>query len=117
MIITMTDILTFYGEMYGGDCKIPTAEFPLWERRAEFELARITGGRSAGTEDDRVKLCICEMAELLFTESRREGISSENNDGYSVTYEKGDIKRKLCEIAKTQLSSTDFLYRGVENDR
>ncbi|MBO5059978.1 MAG: hypothetical protein J6C82_03600 [Clostridia bacterium] len=111
----MTADLFFYIDAYGGNAKIPAAEFPLWERRAEAELLHITGGKTL--DDERVKLCVCEMAELLYEEGQRTGISSENNDGYSVSYEKGDIKSKLYQIAQVQLFGTDLLYRGVGCDK
>lgn len=111
----MTADLIFYNESFGGDCKIPASAFPLWERRAEAALAKITAGKSnAAKDDERVKMCICEIAECLYEESQRCGIVSENNDGYSATYENGDIKRKIGNLAALWLSGTDILYRGVE---
>lgn len=108
--------LTFYNENYGGDSKIPASLFPLWEKRAENELLRITGGKIRGKDDDAVKRCICEMAELLYEYSELCGIKSENNDGYSVSYQNRDIKAELTEIAKVYLFGTEYLYRGVDNE-
>lgn len=111
----MTVDFIFYTESYGGNCKIPAELFPLWERCAENHLSRMTGGKSCkNADDERVKMCICEIAEFLYNQSRRDGIASENNDGYSVSYEKGDIKTQIHEIASVWLSGTDILYRGVE---
>lgn len=109
----MTVDFIFYSESRGGNCKIPAELFPLWERYAERYLSHITGGKSCkNADDERVKMCICEIAEHLYNQSMREGIASENNDGYSVSYEKGDIKRQITEIASVWLSGTDILYRG-----
>lgn len=108
--------LVFYKENYGGDSKIPAASFPLWEKRAEMQLLKITGGKIEEKDDERIKICICEMAELMFEYSKNDGIRSENNDGYSVIYQNRDIKNELVEIAKTYLYNTKYLYRGVEDE-
>ncbi len=105
--------LFFYSDVYGGNMRIPAEEFELWEKRAETELSQITGGRSGKSDEKSVKMCVCEIAELLYRENAREGIYSENNDGYSVRYNLGDIKKKIYLIAKTYLAGTDLLYRGV----
>lgn len=111
----MTADLIFYNESFGGDCKIPAEKFPLWEKRADAVLGKITGGKSNTAKyDERVKMCICEIAEFLYEENERCGVVSENNDGYSAKYENGDIKTKICNIAAMWLSGTDILYRGVE---
>ena len=105
--------LAFYNENYGGDSKIPASLFPLFERRAENELIFITGGKIKGKNDECIKICICEMAEFLYACMENGGLKSENNDGYSVTYQERDIKQELLRIAKVNLSGTEFLYRGV----
>lgn len=110
----MTADLIFYSERYGGNCKIPPAEFPVWERRAEKILSKITGGKSEKScLEESVKVCVCEIAELLYEENTRSGIVSENNDGYSVRYENGDIKMQIANVVSIWLSGTDILYRGV----
>ena len=112
----MTTDLVFYNENYGGDTKIPAGSFPLWEKRATAQLMHITGGKIEGISDSRVKMCVCEMAEFLYENSKTGGIKSENNDGYSVSYQDRDIKQELIRIAETYLGNTDFLYRGVGNE-
>lgn len=107
--------LFFYNEHFGGDTKIPAEAFPLWERKAEAELLQLTGGRISLTEEERAKICVCEIAEYLFDVASRRGIESENNDGYSVSYQNRDIKTDVLNIAKIYLSGTDLLYRGVDN--
>ena len=106
--------LAFYNENYGGDSKIPASLFPLFERRAENELIYLTGGKIKGKSDENIKICICEMAEFLYDCVERGGMKSENNDGYSVTYQERDIKQELLQIAKVNLSETGFLFRGVD---
>lgn len=109
--------LIFYKENFGGNCKIPTDEFPLWERRAEMYLSKTTGGKSETQgKNERVKMCICEIAECLYENEKNQGIVSENIDGYSAKYENGDIKKKISEIISLWLYRTDILYRGVDNE-
>ena len=105
--------LIFYSENFGGNCKIPADEFPAWEVRAGKILSKMSGGKSDSEDIDSVKMCICEIAELLYEENKRKGILSENNDGYSVKYENGDIKNRIGQVASLWLSGTDILYRGV----
>lgn len=106
--------LAFYNENYGGDSKIPASLFPLFERRAENELMFITGGKIKEKDDECIKICICEMAEFLYECLEKRGLKSENNDGYSVTYQERDIKQELLRIAKINLGETKFLFRGVD---
>ena len=102
----------FYSRVFGDNAKITAEAFPLWIKRAEAELSGITLGKSENSDDYKVKLCLCEMAECLFENSMRCGIESENNDGYSIKYSKRDIKNLLNDIAKRYLSGTGLLYRG-----
>lgn len=106
--------LAFYNENFGGDSKIPASLFPLFERRAENELMFITDGKIKEKDDECIKICICEMAEFLYKCLESGGIKSENNDGYSVTYEERDIKRELFKIAQVNLFGTELLFRGVD---
>ena len=106
----------FYSFNYGTAAKIPEEHFMLWEKRAEAELKKLTSGRLQAAEiTDDIKLCICEIAEALYTAESRKGISSENNDGYSVTYDKDGASsdKVITEIAKRYLAGTDLLFRGV----
>ena len=105
--------LAYYNENYSGDSKIPASLFPLFERRAENELMFITDGKIKGKEDENIKICICDMAEFLYKCLERNGIKSENNDGYSVTYQERDIKNELLKIAQVNLYGTELLFRGV----
>ena len=109
--------LVFYNENYGGEGKIPASLFPLWARRAEAELDYITNRKIIEKDDDTIRMCVCEMAEFLYNECQKDGISSENNDGFSVTYQNRDIKQELMKIAKTYLGATNLLYRGVDCEK
>ncbi len=105
-------IVGFYGRTYGKDAKIPLESFHLWEMRAVAALNRLLGGDISGASDDNAKMCICEAAELLYENAKSEGILSENNDGYSVHFEKGKKDSGIYNIAKKWLSGSGLLYRG-----
>jgi len=112
----LTD-LVFYIENYGGERKIPASLFSLWGKRAEAVLIHITDGKIKGQENlECVRFCICEIAEFLYKQENTSGIKSENNDGYSVSYQERDIKKEILKIAETYLGETDLLYRGVDNE-
>ena len=118
MIATLDFYMNVYGTPdMGGAGKIPEDQFLLWESRAEAELNRIISGRlSEASPLPQTKMLVCEMAETLFVAGTRQGIVSENNDGYSVTYkneENSSLQKELYDIAKRYLSGTNLLYRGV----
>ena len=75
-----------------------------------------------------IKMCLCEVAELIYQEDCRKAehggreIQSENTDGYSVTYateaEAGKIatnslQTKVYAVIRRYLSGTGLLYAGV----
>lgn len=78
------------------------------------------------TNLEMVKLCLCEVAELIYQDDamRQEHggklIQSENTDGYSVTYtsEGGEdgisqTDRDIYSAIRRYLSGTGLLYLGV----
>ncbi|MBR4721401.1 MAG: hypothetical protein IK057_06545 [Clostridia bacterium] len=105
-------LVGFYGRTYANDAKIPLESFPLWEKRAVAEINRITNDDILKISDENSKMCICEVAELLYETAKSEGILSENNDGYSVRFDKGDRDGKIYDIASKWLSKSGLLYRG-----
>jgi hypothetical protein len=106
----------FYTEVYCNmqDGKIPPEAFPFWARKAETMLNRITCGNIT-EPTEAVKLCVCEIAELMYADEKAGNISSENNDGYSVAYVKQKPQPvRICDIVRTYLAGTGLLYRGYE---
>lgn len=92
---------------------IDNQSFAFYERKAAILLNRFTFSRITDITDD-IKLCVCEMAEYLYLNKDNEGIVSENNDGYSVTYDKDSSQYdRLYKIAEKYLSGTGLLYRGI----
>ncbi len=67
---------------------------------------------------EEVKNACCEIADCYFLCEIKEGIASENNDGYSVTYtaEASGVKmteQKAYAIALRYLGNTELLYRRI----
>lgn len=105
-------IVGFYSRTYAKDAKIPLESFNLWEKRAAMELNQFTVRDITESPDDNVKMCICEAAEFLYEKAKTSGIVSENNDGYSVHFEKGNVCEGIYKIAQKWLSKSGLLYRG-----
>ena len=107
------------------------APFNLLEYNARKKIDERTFGRLIDVETipQEVKLCIYELINVLESysdyASENKGISSENTDGYSISYQtpqKSIIEAKnseLDDIINTYLSNTiidniPVLYRGVK---
>ena len=69
-----------------------------------------------------VKMCVCEIAEILFREDQRDinrgGVSSESVVGWSKSYESSEQAenkkhKRIRECVYTWLSDTGLLYCGV----
>ena len=93
----------FYKDEYGGTI-IAEADWFRLERKAEARLQEFTFGRLTEPWCDSAKYALCEMAEFLSKNEEREGKSSENTDGYAVSYDLSQsAKSKLYGIAATYL--------------
>ncbi len=100
----------FYIE--NGNSKIPSAEFPLWETRGEYCLLGYVNSPLEEIDAPGLKPCVCHISDLLYENGKRLGISSENNDGYSVSYENSPIEMEILRIVKLYFGNTNYLYRG-----
>jgi hypothetical protein len=107
------------------------APFNLLEFEAQKNIDKYTFGRLKNLNEqiNEVKLCIFKLIQLINTystyENQNKSISSENTDGYSVSYNQATenvFKAKINEIKdiiKTYLSEcrledgTPYLYVGV----
>ena len=97
-----------YQGQYGDLAKIPENAYNLIRQRAVTEINRYT---SVPVEEiEGGEICIMEVAEFLYTLMMRDGILSENTDGYSVTY--GESSQTACDIIKRYL--LPYMYRGVD---
>lgn len=101
----------FYSGLYGGTL-IPEKDFA---RYASFAASYIRSMTIAAIPDDPdYKMAICHVAEIFYRSDSRGNISSENNDGYSVVYDKAsDPYRVAGEVAAVYLSGKGVLYRGI----
>jgi len=96
------------------------AEFPSAEIEAESFVYGVTFCRCRRLDEipDCVKNAICSAADVMreYLKGRESDISSESNDGYSVTY-KAALKSEECEKSmkakvKRHLSGTGLMYGG-----
>lgn len=104
----------------------PTVEMPVFDfyaQKATNEINRLTFGNIAEPVDERVKMCCCELAELLFgfdeNEKEQGGVTAESVGGWSKSYENGESRRQLLSqkiksCVRSWLSGTGLLFGGVE---
>ena len=108
------------------------APFNLLEFEARKEIDKYTFGRLMNLENQKneVKLCIYNLINTLEgydkDKTRNKNISSENIDGYSVSYDKNTTEttkaknNEIKSIINTYLSNlylddkTPYLYRGAK---
>ena len=109
----------YYRDIFHGSA-MSESEFPNAEIEAEAFVNAVTFGRLRRLDKipDCVKDAICSAADVMreYIKGRELDISSENNDGYSVTY-KAALSSDVCEkIMKTKvkrhLSGTGLMYGG-----
>lgn len=110
----------FYQESYKGT--LPETDFTRLAVKASAYLDRVTFGRLSDVADaavlNQAKLACCAVADAMLA-NEQGGVTSESNDGISVTYVEGsgpakkDGKR-LREAVELFLGGTDLLYRGVD---
>lgn len=114
----------FYVERFEGS-QVPERAWLSLELKAEKRLEHFTFGRTAGdwSKQDwkqNAKYAICEMAEAMQKRKVRGNIVSENNDGYSVSYQteqtEEEFESRLYQIASTYLMSSGLLYMGVDEE-
>ena len=109
---------SFYTDSYDGR-RISSDDWNRLETKAEQRLNGFTYGRCSGDWsgkpwENSAKCAVCEMAELLLTDEKTAGKTSENNDGYSVSFDTSDSTgNKLYKIARVYLGNTGLLYAGV----
>lgn len=108
----------FYAESYGGN-RISQDDWQRISWKAEQRLDSYTFGRCSGDWEEeswcnRAKYAVCEMAEILYADEKRNGKTSENTDGYSVSYDTGkSLSSTLYDVVRVYLGDTGLLYSGV----
>lgn len=118
----------FYITTYKGS--LPKEEFEKSITKASAYVRRITFGRADDNmEMEEVKLATCAVCDLIANDekvrSKHSGrvVTSENTDGYSVSYESGGnggtadelLGRKIFDTLELYLMPTGLLYMGVES--
>ena len=125
----------YYTEEYllGRETVVPDGVFAYWEKQARSEVDKHTFGRissNPGLVSEKVKDCVCELAELLYQADSVAGqgldagaagpLASYSNDGESGTfdlsqsiYTEAGKAKKSREIIHRYLGNTGLLYAGV----
>lgn len=117
----------YYSDKYlsGREAVIDAASFPFYALKASQEIRRYAGHSLEGAAPpDCVRLCCCEIAELLYSADKKTaengaGVTSESIGSWSVSYDTAEQKAKaLCDGIRASvyrwLSGTGLLYLGVE---
>lgn len=114
----------FYKTAYlcGKEAVITTA-FDYYAQQSSQKIRAYTYGNiNENNVPECVKMCCCELAELLFrgelSEQQNGGISSESVQGWSKSYESSEARRSALSNAEKSciykwLSGTGLLYAGV----
>ncbi|MGN0398803.1 MAG: hypothetical protein ACI4EO_01630 [Blautia sp.] len=109
----------YYRDVYYGTL-MKADSFKRAEMEAEAFVDAVTFSRIGNLKEipDCVKNAICSAAEEMhrYLESRKSQITSESNDGYSVTYASAvsdSSCRKAMELkVKRWLAGTGLMYKG-----
>ncbi len=102
----------FYKSAFGGNL-IPPELFNRFKLKAKAYFALATDNRPVPPEyEEKASLALCEIAEVFMRLSIRNGIKSENTDGYSVSYDESALKLELSEILNLYLGDSDLLFKG-----
>lgn len=118
----------FYANEYGGRVIPDELELKQPVLKANTYLRNLMHQEPKEETMELIKMCLCEVAELIYQEDCRKAehggreVQSESTDGYSVTYateaEAGKIatnslQKKVYAIIRRYLSHTGLLYTGV----
>ena len=106
-----------YTKIYASEAKIPDGSIELYLRRASALLNSMFIYKPVEPIEDTLKeklqMATFEIAELLYTEDSFLGVTSENNDGYSVSYDKKSVSSNIKDTVVTYFADTGLLYRGI----
>lgn len=114
----------FYEATYlGGKEAVITTAFEYYARQASQIIKQHTYGNvSEDNVSECVKMCCCELAELIFRDesfqAQSSGVSSESVQGWSKSFESTEARKIALHNAQMEcirkwLSGTGFLYCGV----
>lgn len=98
---------------YAG-AKIPKDVAQVYMDRAFLYLKRITLNRIEPLSDERdIMIAVSAVAEVFYAHTERGNITSENNDGFSVSYRDTDMHTEAYKTA-LQYLPPGMLYRGMQ---
>lgn len=113
----------FYRETYAGQIIPDEQALKQPIMKANIYLDQCLHRRPEPEEENLVKLCLCECADLIYQDDRLRQehggrkVQSENTDGYVVSFadsgEEELLNRKLYDVIHRYLSRTGMLYLGV----
>lgn len=107
----------YYVNSYGGNA-IAEMDFTRLSRQASVYLNTLTLDKITGDwkTDERVKDACCAVADIYAWRERGGEVSSETNDGASVTYVTSGktIEQQTANTAALYLANTGLLYRGID---
>ncbi len=108
----------------GKEAVLPAQSTVFWLRKAQRTLKDFTFDNidESAAIPYEVKMCICEIAELLYGDEKRAtlqgGVASESVEGWSKHYESSQqteahLQSKIKACVRMWLSDTGLLYCGV----
>ena len=112
----------FYMETYAGQIIPDEQAFKQPIMKANIYLDQCLHRKPEEEEEQLVKLCLCEVSDLIYQEDSQlqehggRKIQSENTDGYSVSYasdEEESLDKRIYTVIHRYLSRTGLLYLGV----
>lgn len=109
----------FYADTYGGT-NISEADWKRLSQKAiqrlrQFTFDRLPDDWSEESYANQANCAVCEIAELLRADEERGGKTSENTDGYSVSYDtEKSLSGTLYDVARVYFENTGLLYAGVD---
>lgn len=116
----MLKIDASYGEYFekfsvGGKDALSKEDFDKYIKDAKVFLESLVFETLAEEELEKTKDCLFALAEEIAKEQKCGSITSENIDGYSVSYaEKSSVEKRLLKIACRYLGKSGVIYAGVE---
>lgn len=102
----------YYANSYGGYIITSEKMFDHLALKARAFVNKITFGRITSPTDD-VKNAICAVCDELFFCAGQGGISSENNDGYSVSYADHSHTAAVLYAAAVIFLPPELMYCGM----
>ncbi|MFW9601681.1 MAG: hypothetical protein ACMV1B_05095 [Prevotella sp.] len=98
----------------GREPLILESEFDYYSNTASMYMDRIAPLLSEQTINNGIKACCLEVAEMLKRDFTRGNVTSENNDGWSVSYDTSmSIDMSIRDKINFYLGGKGLMYRGV----